>query len=44
MRFLLVAIGGAVGASLRYRIDRTVQASHDTTFHGAPSPPTSPGR
>jgi len=32
MRFLLVAIGGALGAPLRYLIDRTVQAHHDTTF------------
>lgn len=32
MRFLLVALGGAVGAPLRYLIDRTVQARHDTTF------------
>jgi CrcB protein len=32
MRFLLVALGGAVGAPLRYLIDRTVQAHHDTTF------------
>ncbi|MEV5173898.1 fluoride efflux transporter CrcB [Streptomyces flaveolus] len=32
MRFLLVILGGAVGAPLRYLIDRTVQARHDTTF------------
>ncbi|WP_081240124.1 fluoride efflux transporter CrcB [Streptomyces viridosporus] len=32
MRFLLVMLGGAVGAPLRYLIDRTVQAHHDTTF------------
>ncbi|MEU7057438.1 fluoride efflux transporter CrcB [Streptomyces sp. NPDC046197] len=32
MKFLLVAAGGAVGAALRYLIDRTVQARHDTTF------------
>ncbi|MFF4487122.1 fluoride efflux transporter CrcB [Streptomyces sp. NPDC001544] len=32
MRFLLVALGGALGAPLRYLIDRTVQAHHDTTF------------
>lgn len=32
MRFLLVLLGGAVGAPLRYLIDRTVQARHDTVF------------
>ncbi|MEU6813074.1 fluoride efflux transporter CrcB [Streptomyces sp. NPDC046831] len=32
MRFLLVVVGGAVGAPLRYVIDRAVQARHDTTF------------
>ncbi|MGV9993737.1 fluoride efflux transporter CrcB [Streptomyces sp. NPDC003374] len=32
MRFLLVALGGAVGAPLRYVIDRTVQSRHDTAF------------
>ncbi|MES4889677.1 fluoride efflux transporter CrcB [Streptomyces sp. NPDC096012] len=32
MRFLLVILGGAVGAPLRYVIDRTVQARHDTAF------------
>ncbi|MGW1003915.1 fluoride efflux transporter CrcB [Streptomyces sp. NPDC002520] len=32
MRFLLVALGGAVGAPLRYLTDRMVQARHDTTF------------
>ena len=32
MRFLLVLLGGAVGAPLRYLIDRTVQAHHDTIF------------
>ncbi|MFI1768555.1 fluoride efflux transporter CrcB [Streptomyces sp. NPDC020800] len=32
MRFLLVALGGVIGAPLRYLIDRTVQARHDTTF------------
>jgi CrcB protein len=32
MRFLLVLVGGAIGAPLRYLIDRTVQARHDTTF------------
>lgn len=30
--FLLVAVGGAVGASLRYLTDRAVQARHDTVF------------
>ncbi|MEU9189809.1 fluoride efflux transporter CrcB [Streptomyces sp. NPDC048484] len=30
--FLLVAIGGAVGAPLRYLTDRAVQARHDTVF------------
>lgn len=29
---LLVAIGGAVGAPLRYLTDRAVQARHDTVF------------
>ncbi|MGW7255694.1 fluoride efflux transporter CrcB [Streptomyces sp. NPDC054834] len=32
MRYLLVILGGAVGAPLRYLIDRTVQAHHDSTF------------
>ncbi|MFF4396977.1 fluoride efflux transporter CrcB [Streptomyces sp. NPDC001480] len=32
MRYLLVVLGGAVGAPLRYLIDRTVQAHHDGTF------------
>jgi fluoride exporter len=32
MRFLLVVVGGALGAPLRYLIDRTVQARQDTTF------------
>ncbi|GAA0916078.1 fluoride efflux transporter CrcB [Streptomyces thermoalcalitolerans] len=32
MRFLLVAVGGAVGATLRYLIDRAVQARHDSVF------------
>ncbi|MEU9989437.1 fluoride efflux transporter CrcB [Streptomyces sp. NPDC007971] len=32
MRFLLVALGGAVGAPLRYLTDRMVQARHDTIF------------
>ncbi|MER6525226.1 fluoride efflux transporter CrcB [Streptomyces sp. NPDC001508] len=32
MRFLLVALGGAVGAPLRYLIDRAVEARHDTAF------------
>ncbi|WP_330460983.1 fluoride efflux transporter CrcB [Streptomyces sp. NBC_00820] len=30
--FLLVAVGGAVGALLRYLTDRAVQARHDTVF------------
>ncbi|WP_411104711.1 fluoride efflux transporter CrcB [Streptomyces sp. cmx-4-9] len=30
--FLLVALGGAVGAPLRYLTDRAVQARHDTAF------------
>nr|WP_181411819.1 fluoride efflux transporter CrcB [Streptomyces sp. F8] len=30
--FLLVALGGAVGAPLRYLTDRSVQARHDTVF------------
>lgn len=29
MTWLLVAIGGAIGAPLRYVVDRTVQARHD---------------
>ncbi|MFJ8957295.1 MULTISPECIES: fluoride efflux transporter CrcB [unclassified Streptomyces] len=29
---LLVALGGAVGAPLRYLTDRAVQARHDTVF------------
>ncbi|PBC63872.1 chromosome condensation protein CrcB [Streptomyces sp. Tue6028] len=32
MRFLLVILGGAIGAPMRYLIDRSVQARHDTTF------------
>lgn len=32
MSWLLVAIGAAVGAPLRYLIDRTVQARHDSVF------------
>jgi CrcB protein len=32
MRFLLVALGGAVGAPLRYLIDRAVQRRHGTDF------------
>lgn len=32
MRYLLVILGGAVGAPLRYVIDRNVQAHHDSTF------------
>ena len=30
--FLLVAVGGAVGAPLRYLTDQAVQARHDTVF------------
>jgi fluoride exporter len=30
--WLLVALGAAVGAPLRYLIDRTVQARHDSVF------------
>jgi fluoride exporter len=30
--FLLVAIGAAVGAPLRYLVDRAVQARHDSLF------------
>jgi CrcB protein len=30
--FLLVLVGGAVGAPLRYLTDRTVQSRHDTVF------------
>jgi CrcB protein len=29
---LLVALGGALGASVRYLVDRTVQARHDSVF------------
>jgi fluoride exporter len=32
MRFLLVVLGGAVGAPARYLIDRAVQSRHGTTF------------
>ncbi|MFG2884614.1 fluoride efflux transporter CrcB [Streptomyces sp. NPDC048297] len=32
MRYLLVALGGAVGAPLRYLIDRSIQARHNTVF------------
>ncbi|MFC7643565.1 fluoride efflux transporter CrcB [Streptosporangium lutulentum] len=32
MNWLLVLVGGAVGAPLRYLTDRTVQARHDTVF------------
>ncbi|MBT2391877.1 fluoride efflux transporter CrcB [Streptomyces sp. ISL-1] len=32
MRLLLVLLGGAIGAPLRYLTDRAVQARHDTVF------------
>ncbi|MGW0067056.1 fluoride efflux transporter CrcB [Streptosporangium sandarakinum] len=32
MNWLLVLLGGALGAPLRYLIDRAVQARHATTF------------
>lgn len=32
MSWLLVVVGAAVGAPLRYLTDRTVQARHDTVF------------
>ncbi|MGD1225351.1 MULTISPECIES: fluoride efflux transporter CrcB [Streptomyces] len=32
MRYLLVILGGAIGAPMRYLIDRSVQARHGTTF------------
>ncbi|MEW2547572.1 fluoride efflux transporter CrcB [Streptomyces sp. NPDC047002] len=32
MDLLLVVVGGAVGAPLRYLTDRSVQARHDTMF------------
>ncbi|MER7013079.1 fluoride efflux transporter CrcB [Saccharopolyspora sp. NPDC000359] len=32
MSFLLVAVGGALGACLRFLTDRWVQARHDTGF------------
>lgn len=32
MTWLLVALGGAIGAPLRYLTDRAVQARHDTVF------------
>ena len=32
MSFLLVAVGAAVGAPLRYLVDRAVQARHDSLF------------
>jgi fluoride exporter len=30
--FLLVAVGAAIGAPLRYLIDRAIQARHDSVF------------
>ena len=32
MSFLLVALGAAIGAPLRYLVDRAVQARHDSVF------------
>ncbi|MFI6884206.1 fluoride efflux transporter CrcB [Streptosporangium canum] len=32
MNWLLVLLGGAIGAPLRYLTDRAVQAHHDTVF------------
>jgi fluoride exporter len=32
MTFLLVALGAAIGAPLRYLVDRAVQARHDSVF------------
>ncbi len=32
MTILLVALGAAVGAPLRYFVDRAIQASHDSVF------------
>jgi CrcB protein len=32
MSFLFVALGAAVGAPLRFLVDRTVQARHDSLF------------
>lgn len=32
MNWLLVALGGAIGAPLRYLTDRAVQRRHDTVF------------
>ena len=32
LNVLLVIVGGAIGASLRYLTDRAVQAHHDTVF------------
>jgi CrcB protein len=32
MKFLLVLLGGAIGAPLRYLTDRAVQARHGTVF------------
>ena len=32
MTALLVALGGAIGAPLRYLVDRAVQARHDSLF------------
>ena len=37
MIVLLVAVGAAVGAPLRYLVDRAVQARHD--LHGQPDGP-----
>ncbi|HZD15508.1 MAG TPA: hypothetical protein VE196_10385 [Pseudonocardiaceae bacterium] len=44
MIVLLVALGAAVGAPLRYLVDRAVQARHDSVSRGAPSRSTPPGR
>lgn len=36
MTVLLIALGAAVGAPLRYLTDRAVQSRHGSSFRGAP--------
>lgn len=44
MTVLLVALGAALGAPLRYLADRAVQARHGSVFPWGRSPSTSRGR
>lgn len=37
MNWVLVIVGGMVGAPLRYLTDRAVRSRHDTVFPWAPS-------